>query len=168
MSVWNYFDNGKDYRKKKANRIKVYNEYLDKKEEELTKLRNDERTLISERNRSVEETVRNISDFSARLFEKEKDHDDFLDIRVGTGRVESECQVSFRKQEYLETEDMLMDYPEKIHDKYQYIDGMPVILELGKVNAVGVIGIRDKLYQMMKNMILTVSGQHFYDDVKSF
>ncbi|MEE3471500.1 MAG: type VII secretion protein EssC [Butyrivibrio hungatei] len=168
MSVWNYFDNGKDYRKKKANRIKVYNEYLDKKEEELTKLRNDERTLISERNRSVEETVRNISDFSARLFEKEKDHDDFLDIRVGTGRVESECQVSFRKQEYLETEDMLMDYPEKIHDKYQYIDGMPVILELGKVNAVGVIGIRDKLYQMMKNMILTVSGQHFYDDVKEF
>ena len=168
MSVWNYFDNGKDYRKKKANRIKVYNEYLDKKEEELTKLRNDERTLISERNRSVEETVRNISDFSARLFEKEKDHEDFLDIRIGTGRVESECQVSFRKQEYLETEDMLMDYPEKIHDKYQYIDGMPVVLQLGKVNAVGIIGIRDKLYQMMKNMIITVSGQHFYDDVKEF
>ncbi len=168
MSVWNYFDSGKDYRKKKANRIKVYNEYLDKKEEELTKLRADERTLLSERNRSVEETVRNINDFSARLFEKEKEHEDFLDIRIGTGRVESECQVNFRKQEYLETEDMLMDYPEKIHDKYQYIDDMPVVLSLGKVNAVGVIGIRDKLYQMMKNMILTVSGQHFYDEVKEF
>ena len=168
MSVWNYFDSGKDYREKRTNRIKVYNEYLDKKENELVELRHDEITIVSERNRSVEETVRNINDFSARLFEKEKDHEDFLDIRIGTGRVRSGCQVNFRKQEYLETEDMLMDYPEKIHDKYEYIDNMPVVLELAKINAVGVIGVRDKLYQMLKNMILTVSGQHFYEELKEF
>ena len=168
MSVWNYFDAGKDYREKKRNRIKVYNEYLDKKEKELAQLRQDERTLLLERNRSVEDTVRNISDFSARLFEKEKDHEDFLEIRIGKGRVKSGCQVNFRKQEYLETEDMLMDYPEKIHDKYEYIDDMPVSLELAKVNAVGVIGIRTKLYQMLKNMILTVSGQHFYEELKEY
>ena len=168
MSVWSYFDAGKDYREKKTNRVKVYNEYLDKKEKELVELRHDEITIMSERNRSAEETVRNIIDFSARLFEKEKDHDDFLDIRIGKGRVKSGCQVQFRKQEYLETEDMLMDYPEKIHDKYEYIDDMPVVLELGKVNAVGVIGVRNKLYQMLKNMILTVSGQHFYEELKEY
>ena len=168
MSVWNYFDAGKEYREKKTNRVKVYNEYLDKKEKELVELRHDEITIFSERNRSVEETVRNINDFSSRLFEKEKDHEDFLEIRIGTGRVKSGCQVKFRKQEYLETEDMLMEYPEKIHDKYEYIDDMPVVLELAKVNAVGVIGVRNKLYQMLKNMILTVSGQHFYEEVKEY
>ena len=45
---------------------------------------------------------------------------------------------------------------------------MPVVLELAKVNAVGVIGVRNKLYQMLKNMILTVSGQHFYEEVKEY
>ncbi|MBE5826260.1 MAG: type VII secretion protein EssC [Butyrivibrio sp.] len=168
MSVWNYVNSNKEYKQKIALRTKVYNEYMDRKEEELTRLRQEERTLESEKNRSLEETVRNINDFSARLFEKEKDHDDFLNVRIGNGRVESLCQIDFKKQEYVETEDMLMDYPEKMHDKYQFIDDMPVVLELAKCNAIGIVGIRDKLYQILKNMIITVSGQHFYGDVKEF
>ncbi len=168
MSVWNYFDNSKDYRKKSVKRIKVYNEYLDKKEEELTELREEERTLISEKNRSLEETVQNIEDFSSKLFEKDKDNDDFLSIRIGTGKVKSACQVKFKKQEYVETEDALKEYPEKVHDKYEYIENMPVVLQLGECNAIGVVGTKDKLYQMMKNMIISVSGQHFYEDVKEY
>ncbi|WP_051538237.1 type VII secretion protein EssC [Butyrivibrio proteoclasticus] len=166
MSVWNYFYSIKDFKKKSANRIKVYNEYLDKKEEDLTKMRQSERTVLSEKNRSVEDTIRDIDEFSPRLFEKERDHADYLNVRIGTGRVESLCQVEFRKQEYVETDDMLMNYPEKMHDKYEYIDDMPVVLELAKCNAIGFVGARNKLYQMMKNMLITIAGQHFYNDVK--
>ena len=113
MSVWNYINSNKDFKKKMIKRTEIYNEYMDKKEEELTKMRQEERTLESEKNRSLEETVRNINDFSSRLFEKEKDHDDFLTVRIGNGRVKSLCQIDFKKQEYVETEDMLMYYPER-------------------------------------------------------
>ena len=168
MSVWNYINSGKDYKKKMINREKVYNEYLDVKEKELEDLRKDERILLLERNRSLQDTVRNIMDFSSKLFEKETEHEDFLDVRIGNGKVESACQVQFKKQEYVETEDFLLDYPEKIHDKYQFIEDMPVVLQLAKCNAVGVIGVRNKLYQMMKNLIVTVSGQHYHEAVKEF
>ena len=63
MSVWAYFDNGKDYKKKVAERKEKYNDYIDRKIDEIEKCRNDERIIISRRNPSIEETVNNILEF---------------------------------------------------------------------------------------------------------
>ena len=43
---------------------------------------------------------------------------------------------------------------------------MPVVLPLGKVNAVGFVGNRTMLYQIMKNVILTIAGQESFTEVK--
>lgn len=168
MAVLNYLDNGKTYKEKMRVRIKKYNEYLDKKEEEIFDLRVKERTVFNKRNSTVEETIDFIEHFDKRLFEKSIEQEDYLDIRIGTGTVESVCQIDYKKQEYVETEDPMMDYPEQMHDKYQYLDNMPVILSLAETNAVGFMGNRSKLYQMMKNMILIIAGQYMYKEVKMF
>lgn len=168
MAVINYFDGGRDYKKKIARRVVKYNEYLDKKEDEIQKLRLDEKTVFSKRNSSTEETVGFINDFDARLFEKSKGQEDYLDVRIGTGTVESVCQIDFHKQEYLETEDELVEYPEKMHDKYQYIPDMPVVLHLASESAVGFIGNRNKLYQMAKNLIINIAGQYMFREVKMY
>ena len=166
MSVWAYFDNGKDYKKKVAERVKKYNEYIEKKVEEIEKCRNDERLIISKRNPSLEETVKNILEFSPDLFAKRKEHEDYLDVRIGTGNVKSLRQIEYQKQEYVHVYDDLIYIPEQIHDSYEYISNMPVVLPLGKVNAVGFVGNRTMLYQIMKNVILTIAGQESFTEVK--
>ena len=118
MSVWAYFDNGKDYKKKVAERVKKYNEYIEKKVEEIEKCRNDERLIISKRNPSLEETVKNILEFSPDLFAKRKEHEDYLDVRIGTGNVKSLRQIEYQKQEYVHVYDDLIYIPEQIHDSY--------------------------------------------------
>lgn len=168
MSIVNYY-RGKKERKKQARlRIINYDKYLDIKEKEVQELREVERLVAGKMNASVIETIGMIDNFDARLFEKEKVHKDFLDVWVGTGTIESVCQIEYKKQEYIETEDPLMNYPEQMHDKYRYLDNMPIVLHLSKVNAIGVIGNRSKLYQFAKNMLVTIAGQHFYQDVKLF
>lgn len=168
MSIVNYF-RGKKERKKQAKlRIINYDKYIDLKEEEVQHIRDEEKFVADKMNVSVQETLNLIENFDARLFEKEKDHKDFLDVWVGTGTVEANCQIEFTKQEYVETEDVLMNYPEQMHDKYKYLENMPIVLHLAHVNAIGVVGDRNKLYQFLKNMIVTIAGQHFYQDVKIF
>ncbi|SCY47275.1 type VII secretion protein EssC [Butyrivibrio sp. INlla14] len=168
MSIVNYF-RGKKERKKQAKlRIINYDKYIDLKEEEVQHIRDEEKFVADKMNVSVQETLNLIGNFDARLFEKEKDHKDFLDVWVGTGTVEANCQIEFTKQEYVETEDVLMNYPEQMHDKYKYLENMPIVLHLAHVNAIGVVGDRNKLYQFLKNMIVTIAGQHFYQDVKFF
>ena len=166
MSVWAYFDNGKDYKKKVAERKEKYNDYIDRKIDEIEKCRNDERIIISRRNPSIEETVNNILEFSPDLFAKRKEHKDYLDVRIGTGTVKSLRQIEYKKQEYVHVYDELIHIPEQIHDKYEYISDMPVVLPLGKVNAVGFVGNRTTLYQIMKNVILTIAGQESFTEVR--
>ncbi len=166
MSVWTYFDNGKEYKKKIAEREEKYAEYIQRKTEEIVRLRNEEKFIITKRNPSLEETVDRILNFSPQLFEKRKEHEDYLDVRIGTGNVKSLRQIEYRKQEYVHVYDDLINVPERIHNQYEYIPQMPVVLPLGKLNAVGFVGNRTKLYQIMKNMVITVAGQESFTDVK--
>lgn len=166
MSVWAYFDNGKDYKKKVAERKQKYNDYINKKLEEIQKVRQEEQNIITRRNPSLETTVERILSFSPDLFEKRKEHEDYLDVRIGTGNVKSLLQVEYTKQEYVHVYDELINIPEQIHDQYEYISQMPVVLPLGKVNAVGFIGNRTKLYHIMKNVVLTIAGHESFTDVK--
>ena len=99
MSVWAYFDNGKDYKKKVAERKQKYNDYINKKLEEIQKVRQEEQNIITRRNPSLETTVERILNFSPDLFEKRKEHEDYLDVRIGTGNVKSLLQVEYTKQE---------------------------------------------------------------------
>ncbi|WP_051195209.1 type VII secretion protein EssC [Pseudobutyrivibrio ruminis] len=166
MSVWAYFENGKDYKKKVAERERVYSEYIDKKIKDIQKLRDEEKQILSRRNPTVEETVKRIVEFSPDLFEKHKDHEDYLDVRIGTGSVESLLQVDYKEQEYVHVFDELINIPKKLHDQFEYIPDMPVTLPLAKVNAVGFVGNRTKLYHLMKNLTLTIAGQEAFTDVK--
>lgn len=168
MSIVNYFREKKEYKQKMIHRVEKYNEYLDDKEKEIIEARENEKTIFKKRNRSLKDTVSSIEKFDASLFEKAPSDVDFLDICIGMGSVESVCQVEFNEKQFVEIEDPMMEYPEKVHDKYRYIDDMPVVLHLSDSNATGVIGVRSKLYQMAKNLLIEICGQHFYKDVKVF
>ncbi len=166
VSIVNYIMGKKEYKKAVANRITRYNDYIGLKQEEIEKAREEEKLVAQKMGTSPEETLKNIENFDSHLFEKEKQHRDYLHISIGHGTLESNNQIDFKKQEYVETDDDLMNYPELMHDKYRFIEDMPIDISLADMNAVGFVGNRSKLYQMLKNMIISLSGQHFYKDVK--
>ncbi|QFJ53729.1 type VII secretion protein EssC [Pseudobutyrivibrio xylanivorans] len=167
-AVINYFQDKKKRKEKEEERINYYNDYIGRKENEIIKARNDEKTIMLRMNRSVEDTMNSIQQFDGNLFSHGKEQEDFLDVWIGTGLVESKEPVEFKEQEYIDVEDAMMDIPEQIANKYKYIDGMPISLHLREANAVGFVAERTKLYQLMKNMMVTIAGEYFYKEVKMF
>lgn len=168
MAVINYRNETLVQRKKLVKRENDYNRYIAEQEIKIQELQEKERIISCQKYPSVQEQLSYVEDFDARLFEKQKVHDDYLSVHLGEGIVPSQCEVSFKKQEYREVEDPLMDYPEKMHEKYQYIAEMPVMLDLEGANAVGFVGDRTHLYQMAKNLLIQFAVQHYYQDVKLF
>ncbi len=168
MTIVSHFADKKKQREKEEKREEKYLEYLSKREDEIIKSREKERVIANQMSPTLDEYVKFVSDFDNRLFEKEKEHDDYLAVRMGDGIVESTCPVTYKQEDYVETEDTLKEYPKALHDKYQYISDMPIMLDLNSTNAVGFIGSRTKLYQMAKNLIVEFAASHYYKDVKLF
>ena len=168
VTVINFLSEKKKKQQKEENREKVYMEYLSGQEDSIIMLREKESVVANQMHPRLEEYIRFISDFDNRLFEKQREHDDYLAVRIGDGVVSSRCQVTYKQDEYVETEDTLKEYPKAIHDKYEYLRDMPVLLELKDLNAIGFIGNRTKLYQMTKNLIIEFAASHYYKDVKLF
>ncbi|RKM57765.1 type VII secretion protein EssC [Butyrivibrio sp. XB500-5] len=168
MSVVMFFVNRKKVKEQNKKRIEVYNEYLRKKDDEIKKEREEERVISQKMNVLPEEMISQIQNFDARLFEKRKGHKDYLDVPIGVGKIDAFNQVEFREQDELDTTDPLMEYPKELHDKYESIEQMPVVLHLKDVNAMGFVGDRRRLLSIARNIMLTLSGQHFFNDVKFY
>lgn len=168
MSIVSYFTGKKNVRQQKIDRINKYNDYIDRKEVEVEELQKEERVICEKTTPSIETLLQFVEHFDARLFERKKGHADYLDVCVGIGRREAHNQIDFRAQDSIDTGDNLQEYPEEMSKKYKYLDDMPIQLSLNKVNAVGVLGIRNKLYQFAKNMVFSIASQHFYQDVNMF
>lgn len=168
MAVINYRNEGLQYKKNIVKRENDYNKYIAVQEAKIQELREKERIISKQKYPSIEEEITYVEDFDARLFEKQKTHEDYLFIRLGDGTVPSQCEIGYKEQEYREVDDPLMDYPVKIHEKYEYIEDMPVMLDLTNANAVGFLGDRTHLYQVAKNLILQFCIEHYYQDVKLF
>lgn len=168
VSIITYVRDKKKRRNAEQQRETKYLEYIDAQEQRLMELRKQEKTIANQMHPQLDEYMKFIADFDSRLFEKEREHEDYLSVRLGSGVVPSCCQVEYTEEEYVETDDELTEYPRLLHDKYQYLDDMPVLLELKGTNAVGFIGARTKLYQMEKNLLISYAASHFYKDVKLF
>ena len=167
-SVWTYFNDGKEYRIKKEEREVKYQEYIAAQESKIQVLREKERSVLKQKYLSIDEDVSLAERFDSRLFERSKKDDDFLEVYLGQGIKKAECAVKYKKQEYKDTEDELSDYPMYLHDKYEYLEGVPICVNLREQCVIGVVGNRRKLYQIIKNMIIDLSARQFYMEVKFY
>lgn len=168
MTIVNYFRGHKEYRERSAHRLDVYNEYINRKDKEIAKEREEERTIAWKMNYSAQKTYDTIMQFDAALFARKQEDSDYLDLPIGYGTTVAANQIEYKNSEHLEIEDTLANYPEMLHDKYEFIDNMPVVLHLKTQNAVGFLGTRQKLCDISYNIILTLSGQHIFNEVKFY
>ncbi len=166
MSVVSFMQENKDYEKEVNERLDHYYKYIDEKKESIQSARNNElriRNLIYE---SLENSIKEVNSFGKRLFEKTCEDKDFLQVYLGRGNVESANQITYKKQEFVDSDDPLAVLPEELAEKYRYIEDAPIISDFNASCGVGVVGQKKVLDQILRNMTLDISIRHFYHDVK--
>lgn len=165
-TVLSFMSTKKKYKRECEERIDQYTKYINKKKQEISEARQEELENLKDTYHDIETDVEVANQFDRRLFERNKDDDDFLHIYIGEGIVESNRPLDYKQQDRLEIGDDLTDMPERLHDMFQYIDHAPVFINLKESNAVGVVGNEECLYCMFKNIVVDVAVRHYFGDVQ--
>lgn len=167
-TVVNVVQNNSDFKKEVQERSDKYSAYAKEKEAEIKEARENERIQLEEIYIDTAQEKERLESFSSELFDRCIYDEDFLNVRLGTGQVKSLRPVKFKKHESLEIEDDLQLIPEKLAEDFRSINNVPVVCDFSKANSVGIIGLEELRYQLMKNIVYDIASRHFYADVRMF
>lgn len=165
-SIITYVQTNKEASKGEEKRNTEYKKYIGNCEDKIIAERSNEKRILHEIYVDPSTELKNIDEFSASLFDRQMEDNDFLDIRMGYGRVRSGQEIKFKKQEVFEATDELFALPELLQKKYMYIDDVPVYIHGRTINALGVVGNVLDLKQLFTYLVLDIVSRHYYDDVQ--
>ncbi len=104
---------------------------------------------------------------SAELFSRDCDSEDFLNIRLGKGDIELNCNIDYNKPDYVEDYDSLLDDVDAMIKKYKYIVDIPFVISLAQKNVIAFILSEHRLYDdYMSGIILQLITFHSFYDLK--
>lgn len=106
--------------------------------------------------------------FSGDLFDRMPEDEDFLCVRLGTGDVKAKKEIDYKKQEKLEVEDDLQIIPENLSKEYEYIHLAPIVCNFKDSNAIGIIGLDQYRFELMKTIIIDLCARQFPADLNLF
>lgn len=158
----------KDFKKDAAARIEKYNNYIANKRRDIEACRTEEQKTLEEIYIPQQVEQARFNSFSSDLFDRTKDDEDFLCVRLGSGDVESKREINYKKQEKLEIEDELQELPEKLFNEYKNVHGAPIVCDLKIANAIGVTGSEGFRFEMMKNIVIDIAARQYFSDVSMF
>lgn len=167
-SVLSIVNGQRKYKKECENRKEKYLAYIESKKKEITECREVELECLRDTYYSTEQDLEHINSFSYHLFDREPKDEDFLDVYLGTGNRIARKKIDYKPQEKLESGDELSQIPAKISEKYRNIQNAPIVVGLRNANAIGVVGSREKLYQMLKCFMVDLISRQYYGDVSIY
>lgn len=159
-------EGNKEYKESSAERIEKYNAYITKKKSEIQHYRDQEHDELEELFVSQNVERERFGSFSADLFDRSKDDEDYLCVRLGSGDVLSKREVNYKKQEKLEIEDELQQIPEQICAEYKNVHNAPIVCDFKEINAMGIVGAFEHRFELLKNIVIDIAARQYFSDVK--
>lgn len=168
MTVIGIINDKRTFKKDTEHRDVSYRTYIEKKKEEVQGKRQIEKGILEDNFLSADKELLLVEQFSSDLFDRIPEDTDFLNMRLGTGSLKSAQPISFKEQETLEIGDELTLMPAALANEYHDLPAAPITIDGKAANAIGIVGSRVRLYEMLKNILLDVTTRHYYDDVQLF
>lgn len=159
-------EGNKDYKKNTAERIEKYNAYITKKKAEIEQDRDREKRELEEIFVSQQKNTDRFAWFSSDLFDRTKEDEDYLCVRLGSGDVVSKREINYKKQEKLEIDDDLQLMPEQICAEYKYVHDAPIVCDFKAISAMGVVGAPGFRFEFLKNIVIDLAARQYHTDVK--
>ncbi len=145
-------------------RIKLYKKYLKEKREFLEKLTNEQKASLFFNNISLEECQNAIFNRSANLFSLNPGQEQFLNLRLGTGKVKLNCNLGYQKPDFVKYEDPLQKELEQLVEQYRYINDAPLTFSLK--NNITFINSNQEYEKCFSSIVIQIAALHDYHDVK--
>jgi S-DNA-T family DNA segregation ATPase FtsK/SpoIIIE len=146
------------------NRNIKYLSYIKKKRIILEQARNEQKLALQFNNLSLEECQDVIVKKTANLFSINSEQKNFLDVKLGVGKVKMDCEFDYTKPDFIKVKDKLLNVIDKLIEDYKYIDSAPYSFSL--VNNVAFIYGEKDYENYLSSLVLQLITYHDYFNLK--
>lgn len=149
-------------------RQEKYGAYIESQKALIGQVADKQREIISRENPAPEECARTVQELRRTLWERSPYDQDFLEVRVGMGYeplcvpVKTPMDMGGFQMEEDEAEELMKG----IVEETRIVDRVPARVRLGQYGTVGVIGRRENVVPLVRNMLLALCTSHYYEDVR--
>ena len=151
---------------KETNQTNAYKNYIRKKDEFIEQKYTLNKNILCSQYLSASELVQCSLHNRSLIWNRNKNHDDFLQVRLGLGSTKFQSEIKVPEEKFTTENNLLSEGTTKILQKYEYIDDVPILLNLKENKIVGVIGDTKSMFKIAKSLIVQISALHTYTDVK--
>ncbi len=154
----------KDRKEYAQKREIYYREYLKSKSSEIETARQEETKELNQSFPALREAVQFVRSRD-RMWERRKTDDDFLQLRLGSGRIPLSVERSFPKQRFDIEPDPLETAMYELARKQVLLDNVPITVSFLKDHVCGISGGAKKI-ALISNLIAQLCVSHSYEDIK--
>ena len=142
-----------------------YGKYLNDLKLQIRREADYEKAVLNTNYPKLSEVI-TFADDGKRLWERRTIDDDFLDIRIGYGRIPLIAERNYSERRFDMDEDNLLDQMYQIAEEPVSITSAPIMTSLIKDYVCGLQGNRDLLNAFITRFIMQLTILHSYDEVK--
>lgn len=165
MALFNYKKQCKKFEALQQERLNKYSKYLEEQAAVIEAAQTKQKNILNGVHPSAGMCLEIVAGMQRRLWERRTTDVDFMELRLGVGKVPScmTCKVP-QRQFALQVESLAL-LPEKIRDEHVFTEGCPISLNLSKYPTCGLIGERQECISLSKNMIVQAVTHHSYAEL---
>lgn len=165
-AFWAYFRNRYSEKVEKEEeelRVSSYRKYILRNEEYLEQKHQFNKGILNDKYYDC----LNLMDVldTERMWNRNYNHEDFLSIRLGVGRVPFQAQIKIPKERFSVIDDDLAEEPRRLYERFKHLNGAVSTISLRERNIIGIIGNQNNVYDITKNILIQLSYLHCYTDV---
>ncbi len=151
-----------------AMRREKYGAYIDDQKARIESVARVQRDIITRENPEPKECINSLYGLRRTLWERMPSDRDFLDVRVGMGYENLCVNVKSRTDSngFQMEDDEIRELSEQIIEETRIVDNVPSRISLLNKNTVGFIGNREKTVRLVKNMLISLTSLHCFEDVR--
>ncbi len=150
-----------------ANRQKKYGAYIQDQKARIEKVAETQREIITAENPEPRECINVLYGLRRALWERLPYDRDFLDVRIGMGYEDLCVNVRSRGGDgFTMEDDEVRELSNQIIEETRIVDNVPARLRLMKYNTIGFVGNRQKTIQLIRNMLISLTTTHCFEDVR--
>jgi len=165
FSISSYLKGLKQYRLDLKERDLGYQDYLKQKAHEFYQASEEQRHALNYHFPDVSQIRDMARSVHSRIYEKTRFHHDFLDFRVGLGRVDSSFEIEFNLEEFTLEKDELVEAADSLRGQYLKLDDVPIVTSLMK-GPVGYIGQRRLVIEQLQLLVMQTALFQSYHDLQ--
>ena len=148
-----------------AKRQLLYGKYLDELKLRIRKEADHEKAVLNANYPCLSEVLIFAED-GTRLWERRTVDDDFLNIRIGYGRIPLIAKRNYPDHRFEMDKDNLLDRMYQIAEEPVTIPNAPIMTSLTEDYVCGILGNHNLVHSFVKRIIMQVTVLHSYDEVK--